>query len=270
MPELPEVETIARGLAATTVGKHIHAIDVFLPKMLITPNKQKINILLGDSITAVSRRAKYVVLNLASGRRLAIHLRMTGRLIFYPNTDVSRPPHTHVSFTFTDGSQLHFADMRQFGRLRLIDVSETWDADGGIEPLSPEFTAEYLWGLLHAHRAQLKNLLLNQNYISGLGNIYVCEALWQARLSPIKLTHTVSRPAATRLHRAIVQILEKAIAARGTSIDDYVDSRGNAGTFQHSLQVYGRTNKPCFRCKDRIVRTIQAQRGTWSCPSCQK
>jgi formamidopyrimidine-DNA glycosylase len=271
VPELPEVETIVRGLANAIVGKAIVAATVTMAKIAIAPAGGDFAAdLPGDVVTGVGRRAKFIVIALASGRRLTVHLRMTGRLIVQP-TGVSAPyPYTHITIGFADGSRLLFADVRQFGRMRLLAADEAWDADGGIEPLSEGFTSELFVSMLDERRTPIKVFLLDQSRISGVGNIYACEALWEAGIRPSRPAHKVSRPARRRLHHAIRGVLARSIEARGTSVDDYVDAEGLKGGFQNQLSVYGRLGEPCLRCGTPIVRTVLSQRGTWWCRTCQK
>jgi formamidopyrimidine-DNA glycosylase len=271
VPELPEVETIARGLANAIAGKTIASASVALAKIAVAPAGRSFAVdLPGETVAGVSRRAKFIVIELVSGRRLTVHLRMTGRLIFQPAGWAAAYPYTHISLEFTDGSRVAFADVRQFGRMRLLESGEVWDADGGVEPLSEGFTCELFLSMLDGRRTPIKVFLLDQSRISGVGNIYACEALWEAGIRPSRPAHKVSRPARRRLHRALRGVLARSIEARGTSVDDYVDAEGLKGGFQNQLSVYGRLGEPCPRCGTPIVRTVLSQRGTWWCRTCQK
>ena len=271
MPELPEVETIARGLANAVVGKTIESVEVSMAKIAVAPpGISFIETLRGERIEAVGRRGKYIVVQLGSGRRLTVHLRMTGRLIVQA-PEVSEPhPYTHIRLAFGDGWRLCFADVRQFGRMRLLGAGEAWDADGGVEPLSEAFTSETFVSMLDGRRSAIKAFLLNQKWISGIGNIYACEALWEAGIRPARPANRISKPARRRLHGALQDVLLRSIDARGTSVDDYVDADGLKGGFQNELSVYGRLGEPCRRCGKPIVRTVLGQRGTWWCRGCQK
>ncbi|HEV3089093.1 MAG TPA: bifunctional DNA-formamidopyrimidine glycosylase/DNA-(apurinic or apyrimidinic site) lyase [Candidatus Elarobacter sp.] len=271
MPELPEVETIARGLSNAVAGKTVAAVTVTMRKIAVAPAGESFEqALAGETIAAVGRRGKYVVFELASGRRLAVHLRMTGRLIVQ-SAEYSEPyPYTHVLLSFTDGTRLCFADVRQFGRMRLLAAGDPWDADGGIEPLSEGFTSEAFVSMLDGRRTPIKAFLLDQSRIAGIGNIYACEALWEAGIRPSRPSQKISKPARRRLHGAVRNVLQRAIEARGTSVDDYVDAEGLKGGFQNQLAVYGRLGEPCPRCGKPIVRTVIGQRGTWWCRGCQK
>lgn len=270
MPELPEVETIVRGLRATVVGKTIASAHVSLKKMAVAPAGVRFEkALAGERILAADRRGKYALLRLASGRSLVTSLRMTGRLVFLSEREPAYP-YTYVELRFADGTRLAFADVRQFGRMRLIEQGEDWDRDLGTEPLSGDFTPEAFIGMLLRRTTPVKVFLLDQRRIAGIGNIYACEALWEAGIRPGKPAKALTKPAIRRLHRALVDVLERAIGMRGSSVDDYVDAEGLKGGFQNALSVYGRAGEHCPRCGSEIVRTVLAQRGTWWCRTCQK
>jgi formamidopyrimidine-DNA glycosylase len=271
VPELPEVETIARGLAKAVTGKTIAAVTVAMRKVAVAPQGVSFeSALAGDGVVSVGRRGKYVTIDLSSGRRLVVHLRMTGRLIVQSSGYSEPYPYTHVVLAFTDGSRLSFADVRQFGRMRLLAAGDPWDADGGVEPLSEGFTSEAFVSMLDGRRTRIKSFLLDQSRIAGVGNIYACEALWEAGIRPSRPACKISKPARRRLHDAIRHVLTRSIEARGTSVDDYVDAEGLKGGFQNQLAVYGRLGEPCPRCGKPIVRTVIGQRGTWWCRGCQK
>jgi formamidopyrimidine-DNA glycosylase len=270
VPELPEVETIVRGLRRAIVGKTIASAEVRLARMAIAPRGVPFaQALAGDRIAAVDRRGKYAVMQLQSGRLLVTGLRMTGRLVVTPaQRDY---PRAHVVIAFTDASRLHFADVRTFGRMRLVEPDDPWDRELGIEPLSDGFTPEAFTGMLAGRTSPIKAFLLDQRRIAGIGNIYACEALWQARVRPSRPARALTRGAAGRLRHAIVEVLGCAIERRGTSFDDYVDADGLQGGFQNVLAVYGRHGQRCERCRtSTIVRTVLAGRGTFWCRRCQR
>lgn len=270
MPELPEVETIVRGLNLTIVGQRITKAEIRLAKVAQAPAGVSFQrAVTGEAIVAVRRRGKYAVLELSGGRYLVTSLRMTGRLVVAKQSDPDFPA-THVVLHLADGSRLSFADVRTFGRMRLVEPSEPWDRDLGIEPLSSGFTQEAFIGMLAGRTTPVKALLLDQRRIAGIGNIYACEALWEARIRPSRPAGALTKPAIRRLHHAVVDVLTRAIELRGTSVDDYVDADGLRGGFQNVLSVYGRLGEPCPRCGGPIVRTVLAQRGTWWCPKCQR
>ncbi|GAC1441742.1 MAG: DNA-formamidopyrimidine glycosylase [Vulcanimicrobiaceae bacterium] len=270
MPELPEVETIARGLANAVVGKRIDSVEVFR-STVVSPEAPRFAAMLADDrIRAVGRRGKFVVLALESHRQLVVHLRMTGRLILQRRGTTDPEPYTNVLLTFGDGERLCFADVRRFGRMRLFEPEVAWAADVGFEPLSEEFSEAIFSSLLAGRSTPIKVLLLDQRRIAGIGNIYACEALWEARIRPLRPAGALSKPARGRLHIAIRDVLRRAIEMRGTSVDDYVDADGLRGGFQNVLRVYGRLGQKCPRCEAPIVRTVVAQRGTWWCRGCQR
>jgi formamidopyrimidine-DNA glycosylase len=270
VPELPEVETIARGLANAVTGKRIDFVTVLRPKIALPEPVRFAAELRGERIADVGRRGKFVVLSLGSGRQLVVHLRMTGRLIVQPRETTILEPYTNVALTFDDGVRLCFADVRQFGRMRLAEPEDTWAAEVGLEPLSHDFSYESFSSLLSGRTTPIKVFLLDQRRIAGIGNIYACEALWAARIRPNRPAGTLSKPARRRLHASIIDVLRRAIEMRGTSVDDYVDAAGLRGGFQNVLSVYGREGKSCPRCERPIVRTVLAQRGTWWCRACQR
>ena len=270
MPELPEVETIARGLRRAIVGKTIASVEISLPKMAVAPAGIDFKKALpGERIAEVGRRGKFAIIGLASGRALVVSLRMTGRLIVQRPGD---PPYRYgyVTTTFTDGERLVFADVRQFGRMRLVEPGEPWDAELGLEPLQKSFTLERFIAMLSGRTTPVKAFLLDQRRIAGIGNIYACEALWAAGIRPAKPAGSLTKPAARRLHRALIDVLKKAVRMRGSSIDDYVDADGLKGGFQNVLSVYGKAGKRCSRCGGTVERTVLAGRGTWWCRKHQK
>ena len=270
MPELPEVETIVRGLRGAVTGKTIASATVRMAKIAVAPPGVHFEkAVRGERIRSVGRRGKYAVLALESGRSLVVSLRMTGRLVVQPSDDVPYP-YEYVILRFDDGSRLVFADVRQFGRVRLVEPGEDWDRALGPEPLAKSFTPERFIAMLSGRKAPVKALLLDQRRIAGVGNIYACEALWEAGIRPGKPAGSITKPAARRLHTALVDVLQRAIDMRGSSIDDYVDAEGLQGGFQNVLSVYGKTGTRCTRCGGEIVRTVIGGRGTWWCKRHQK
>ncbi|KAF1298670.1 DNA-formamidopyrimidine glycosylase [Enterococcus sp. JM4C] len=273
MPELPEVETVRKGLERLVVGKTIESVKILWPRIIERPESDLFATeLIGQSIEAVHRRGKYLLFQLTNWE-LVSHLRMEGKYEFYPN-DPLVSKHTHVIFHFTDGSQLHYNDVRKFGRMALIPkgTSGTYKslATLGPEPLPEVFKlAEFEKGLKKSHKA-IKPLLLDQKLVTGLGNIYVDEALWQAKIHPEQPADTLNKKEITTLRLAIIDVLGKAVEAGGTTIRSYLNALGEAGKFQVSLEAYGQTGVPCSRCGTAIIKTKVAQRGTHYCPNCQK
>lgn len=274
MPELPEVETVVRLIEPRLAGRSVVGARVrwarTVGKAGVAEFERRI---VGARVTRVWRRAKYLVFDLSRGGRpaghLVGHLRMTGRMhVEDPAWDAG--VHVRVSLSLDDGRVFHFIDVRKFGRLEFAcDLDDAFAAIG-VEPLSAEFTAERFHALLGARRRRLKPLLLDQSIVAGLGNIYVDEALHQAKLHPLASSLRVDSAAARRLHGAIRRTLAAAIEREGSSFDTfYRTPEGNPGSYQARFRVYGREGKPCRSCKTPIVKFTVGQRGTHVCPSCQ-
>ncbi|MCX6620983.1 MAG: bifunctional DNA-formamidopyrimidine glycosylase/DNA-(apurinic or apyrimidinic site) lyase [Acidobacteria bacterium] len=262
MPELPEVETIVRSLAPRLEGRRILRAEIYSDLVVRGDRLQIAGNLTGRTIRAVERRGKFIVVTLDHGV-LGIHLGMTGKLL----ADAPPGAHTRARF-FLDDGELLYDDIRMFGKLE-------WDVTmpARIEGLGPEplrITAAGFVDRLRARRSILKPLLLNQSFLRGLGNIYVDEALFLARIHPRATASRLSAARALRLHQAIVEVLTLAIEHRGSSISDYVDGQGRQGSFQLLHQVYGKEGQPCSRCGAPIRRILVAQRGTHYCPRCQR
>src|SRR6476646_5998126 len=274
MPELPEVETTARGLRPRLVGRLVSAaVEMDWPNMLPLNEPAELAAALpGRLVEAVERRGKYLLLRLGGGGAVVLHRKMSGNLLLRP---AGTPPerHTHLVLRFDDGSELHFVDPRKFGRIYFFDqddeLASFLDARLGPEPLG-ELTNRQLGERLLARRRRLKSLLLDQSFLAGLGNLYADEALWLARLHPERPSDSLTRAEVARLNQAIREVLEGAIQRRGTSFSDYVDAAGEPGQNQDYLLAYGRAGQPCQRCGTPIERRLIAQRGTWFCPRCQR
>jgi len=264
------VETIARGLANAITGETILAAEVTLPKVVSPAASRFTRMVAGERIESVGRRGKFVVIELSSGRLLAVHLRMTGRLVVQPAGTTDPYPYTKVRLRFQSGAGLCFADVRQFGRMRLIEAGEDWDRELGVEPLSVDFTLERFRALLRGRTTPIKAFLLDQRRIAGIGNIYACEALWEARIRPDRPAGALSSARRRRLWEALRSVLLRALDMGGTSSRDYVNAEGLRGGFQNELSIYGRAGESCPRCGGSVVRTVMAQRGTWWCRACQR
>ncbi len=273
MPELPEVETIARGLAPQLQSQRILAIEKLdWERMVKTPDVPLFRALLpGRTILHVGRRAKWLLFTLDEGWTLTLHLRMSGRINVF-GSDAIADQHTHLVLQLTDERRVFFRDPRKFGRVQLLTAGEleTFTHSFGPEPLAEEFTADKLAAILAHRTTALKPLLLNQERIAGLGNIYVDESLWYAQLHPLRPANTVQPAEVTRLHTAIRTMLERAIACGGSTLRDYRDGYGGEGQNQRYFSVYAQKGKPCPRCSTPIERILVAQRGTHLCPVCQQ
>jgi formamidopyrimidine-DNA glycosylase len=274
MPELPEVETVVRKLRPHLVGRTIEEVQVLWDRIVDRPDVEAFRrALTGAGITAVGRRGKFLVFSLDTGQTLLAHLRMTGK--FFVRGAEEGPgeePHVHVRVRLSDGEWLLFCNTRKFGRFYLVDDPEEVVGELGPEPLAPDFTPERLAGMLEGRRGELKRLLLNQNFIAGLGNIYVSEALWRAGVHPARVAGSLSPQEVERLHGAIVGTLEAGLRDGGTSLADreYVYPDGGLGGHQERLAVYDREGDRCPRCGYVIERFVQGQRSTYFCPRCQR
>jgi formamidopyrimidine-DNA glycosylase len=276
VPELPEVETIRRQLSERLPGRTIRGARVYDPLLVSPEDPETFALRLeGRRIESVGRRGKYLLVELDSDDTLAMHLRMTGRLHWRPGPAAAADERfLRARLELDDGSTLTFGDARRFGRAWIVpatlaDRDGYWAGRVGIEPLSPRFTARVLAGLLEGRRAGIKSVLLNQALVAGLGNMYVDEALFQARIHPERPAGTLDADDVRRLHRAIRDRLAAAVAARGASIDSYRDSLGEPGSMQDLLRVHLHEGEPCPRCRTTIRKSRVAQRGTYWCPSCQ-
>lgn len=276
MPELPEVETVRRGLAAQIAGRVFAGISYLeWPRTLATPDAPLFAArLVGQRVVAVRRRAKFLIIDLADGSgggdHLVAHLRMTGQLTVAP-ADAPRERFARVAFAFADGDELRFSDIRRFGRIELHDAAGLAArlGDLGPEPLGDDWTAERFAAALAARRTRLKPLLLDQRFLAGLGNIYVDEALFRARLHPLTAADTVSAARAGALHAAIRAVLSEAIGSGGTTFSNYRDAYGQEGDYYERRRVYDRAGSPCPGCGDQIARIVVGGRGTHLCPTCQ-
>jgi formamidopyrimidine-DNA glycosylase len=272
MPELPEVETAARDLDAQVRGQRISAIEKLdWERMVETPDPASFRALLpGRQICSVGRRAKWLLLTLDAGWTLALHLRMSGSLSVQP-ADTPADSYTHLVLALDDGRRIFFRDLRKFGRARLLDAAglAALDQAHGPEPLDAAFTPAALAQILQRRQTALKPLLLNQALIAGLGNIYVDESLWRARLHPLRRASSLSVDEIAALHAAIRGVLAQAIDNKGSTLRDYRNGYGERGSNQDYFDVYGREHKPCRRCDTPIMRIVVTQRGTHLCPACQ-
>jgi formamidopyrimidine-DNA glycosylase len=267
VPELPEVETIARGLQRVLPGKRIERVEILWHRT-VDARSLAVASMAGDAVRSVGRIGKFVAMTLASGRTLVIHLRMTGRLTVVDNR--VEPPYLRFAMRFTDGTKLAFSDARKFGRIRLLAGRPEDQLGIGIDPLSPRLDDRVFASLLARRTTPIKVWLLDQRKLAGVGNIYACEALYRARVRPRTRAGRLTKAARRRLLRSLRAVLQRAIARRGSSVDDYVDAEGLKGGFQNLLAVYGRAGQPCRRCRTPIKRIELAQRGTFFCPACQR
>jgi formamidopyrimidine-DNA glycosylase len=274
LPELPEVETIKRTLQKLITGKTVEEVKVALPRIIKEPPDMELfgEMLRGRKVTGVERRGKFLRI-FFDPWVLVSHLRMEGRYsLESAETPVTK--HTHVIFRFTDETELRYRDVRQFGTMHLWPKGEELSLPPlhklGPEPLSEAFTLAGFADGLAKRKTNIKALLLNQEFLCGLGNIYVDEALFTAGIHPERPVRSLSSDEVKRLYKSIRSTLVKAIEAGGSSVRSYVDGNGEMGMFQLQIQVYGRKGEPCPRCSRPIERGVVAGRGTHFCPDCQQ
>jgi formamidopyrimidine-DNA glycosylase len=275
MPELPEVETIRRQLAPAIEGRRIERIDVRDPRWCAPAPPEAIeDVLNGRRIERLGRRGKYLIVSLEDDVHLVMHLRMTGNLLLVPATDDDpQRPHVRVRFELGD-ENLVFVDVRRFGTGDVLlgsdALAEFFASRLGVEPLGPDFTAEALRAMARGRRQPVKAFLLTQERVAGVGNIYADEALFRARIHPLKPVGTLKRTQLAELRDAVVDTLEAGIDAKGASIDDYRHVDGAQGSFQDRFLVHTRDGEPCPRCGTPIEKMRAAGRGTYVCPRCQR
>jgi formamidopyrimidine-DNA glycosylase len=269
MPELPEVETLRRGLAAI-VGRRVTAVCVRERRLRRPIEPSFAEALTGRRIVAVRRRAKYLLLDLDDQATWLVHLGMSGTLVVLDAATPDRP-HTHVVVSLDDGRTLRFHDPRRFGLMRVGDARTFTElAVLGPEPLDPAFSAAFLYGTARRQRRAVKSLLMDQQVVVGLGNIYVNEILFDAGIRPARRTSRLTRRDAARIVAATGRVLAEAVALRGSSISDYRDARGEPGAFQHTFRVYERAGEPCVRCGGTIRRRVIIGRSAFFCGRCQR
>ena len=267
MPELPEVETIRSQLAPRLAGRALVRVEILDPRLTRPIDLFEVaEELEGDRVDSVERRGKYLVLRLESGLALLVHLRMTGSFGFEPTS------HERAVLELDDGTRLVYRDVRRFGTWLVLEDAELdpyLSGKNGPEPLGPHFTSAWLGARLAVRRAPLKSVLLDQRVVAGLGNIYADEALWRARLNPLREARSLSLEEVRRLHRAIRDALRTGIERQGSTLRDYATPDGSSGAMQEEFRVYGRDGEPCPRCRTPIAKARVGGRGTWFCPRCQ-
>ena len=293
MPELPEVETIRRGLAPCLIGRRLTSLTVTDRKVLdASATPVNLESLQGQRVRSVARRGKYLVLTLET-RRLIIHLGMTGQLTIRDPNRADSPGfrrtitglewaeqhepdrHTHVHIQLDDGKWLLFRDTRKFGRIFVVpgaseDLGTFFSRRHlGLEPFTPDYELISFLKRFRGRTLAVKSLLLNQSFVAGVGNIYADEALFEAGLHPARRASTLRRAEKERLFKAIHLVLERGVEFGGTTFRDFVNSEGESGSNQEQLRVYGRQGLPCPRCGASILKTVISQRGTHFCPECQ-
>jgi formamidopyrimidine-DNA glycosylase len=272
MPELPEVETVRAQLEPVLTGRRFVEVEIADARLVRPYEPAEVAAELeGERVAAVERRGKYVIVRFESDRVLLIHLRMTGSLR-HSRAGLEDDPHRRAVVRLDDGSDVAYRDVRRFGTWLVLEPGELapYLAERlGDEPLDALFTAARLGERLANRRAPVKAALLDQRTLAGLGNIYVDEALWRARIHPLRPAESLDRAELRRLHTAIRAALEAGIARQGSTLRDYALPDGSSGSMQHEFKVYGRGGEPCDRCGTEIAKTKVGGRGTWFCPVCQ-
>lgn len=280
MPELPEVETVRRGLAPHLVGRRIVRVDQRRPDLRWPMPPDLVQVLTGAQVTGLRRRSKYILADLDRDAALLLHLGMSGRVRIegeglgqFHHDPAVLPRHDHLVLTTEDGTTITLNDARRFGAVDLVRSQDhPLLAALGPEPLDDDFTPARLAAALAGRRTPIKAALLDQRIVAGLGNIYVCEALFRAGIHPTRPAGRIGPDRVARLHAAIREVLWQAIEAGGSSLRDHRQTSGELGYFQHSFRVYGREGQPCLRegCGGTLKRIVQGGRSTWYCPACQR
>lgn len=274
MPELPEVETVRRSLEKYLIGRIINKVTINRSKIIKFPEPERFKILLeGDLINSLERRGKYLFFCLQSGYVLVTHLRMTGQF-YYVKSEESFLKHTHIIFELDNGYQLRYVDIRQFGTMYLLKPEEFKLIRGlrdlGPEPLDDDLSFDRFCRLLEGRRGALKQLLLDQTFLAGIGNIYADEILFDAGLHPKRIVNSLTLQEKKVLFKSIRKVLQLGIENRGTTFRNYVDGDGRKGSFQELLKVYGRGGQACCKCGQPLTKQKIAGRSTCFCSTCQK
>ena len=273
MPELPEVETVRRGIAPVLEGGRIERAEILDPRLVRPHDPQIVSAeLVGERVSVVERRGKYLVVRFEEGRVLLIHLRMTGSLRHALRGSLAEDPHTRAVLSMDNGTDVAYRDVRRFGTWELFgpgDVGPYLAERLGPEPLGASFSAGRLHARLDGRRVPLKSALLDQRTLAGLGNIYADEALWHSRLHPRRPAGTLDAGETRRLHRALRRVLRLGIEKQGSTLRDYAAPDGAYGSMQDEFRAYGRAGEPCDRCGTELERIVVAGRGTTFCPRCQ-
>lgn len=272
MPELPEVETVRRTLLPQIQNKKIAAIKPLYDKIIVGDPTAFVQGLVGETFVDIDRMGKYLVFRLTNDKTVVSHLRMEGKYRVVP-TETPIEKHEHLIFEFGDGTSLRYADVRKFGRLQLVETGTERVVTGiknlGPEPNSPEFTLEQFTQDLQKRKKNIKNALLDQTLVSGLGNIYVDEVLWLAQIHPLKPANEIETTKIAALYQAINDVIARAIESHGTTVKSYLDASGHAGNFQSQLHAYSRGGEACDRCGTILEKIKVNGRGTVFCPHCQ-
>jgi formamidopyrimidine-DNA glycosylase len=273
MPELPEVETVCHGLASALIGRKFVSVRNLRENLRFPFPKDFARNLEGRAVKNITRRAKYILINLDNATTLIVHLGMSGRMVAHNCLRNQMDKHDHVIFQTDDGKEIVFNDPRRFGMMDIVNSNDVAAhkliKDLGIEPLDDAFNGEYLYSLLKNRKIPVKLAVMNANLVVGVGNIYACESLFRAGILPTCPSNEITITACRKLAGDIKIILLDAIKSGGSTLKDYVSSSGQAGYFQHNFKVYGRENQPCGVCQSAIKRIVQGGRSSFYCSACQ-
>lgn len=273
MPEMPEVEIVRKTLNEIVLGKIIKEVKVWYPNIIIGDSESFSDQLKEKQIIKIDRYAKFLLFRLSDNLTIVSHLRMEGKYRLASPQD-AKDKHDHVEFIFTDGTSLRYNDVRKFGRMQLIRTGTEKEKTGikklGPEALSDDFTLSYFKQALKNKKKNIKATLLDQDVVSGLGNIYVDETLWLSKIYPERPANSLADNEIKKLYLAINQVISQAIKERGTTVHTFLDAEGQTGGYQKYLKVYGRAGEKCFRCGNVLQKTKVAGRGTTFCPKCQE
>ena len=282
MPELPEVETVRRGLQPHLEGAQLTRVQLNRPDLRFPFPEHMSERLTGSRIVSLSRRAKFLVAETDRDEKLVMHLGMSGRFTIHEpgalaekpgefvHAQLTNPKHDHVEFETEAGTRVVFNDPRRFGYMQMFAATDADPFAGlGPEPLSNAFGGAYLYERFRSKKAPVKSVLLDQSVIAGLGNIYVCEALFRSGISPKRVTSRISKARVFKLAEIIRIVLQEAIEAGGSSLKDFASADGGLGYFQHTFRVYGREGEHCTQCEQMVRRIVQSGRSSFYCPNCQ-
>ena len=276
MPELPEVETVIRGISSKILNQTINKCELSSKKLRYPITKNFIKNVLFTKVTSISRRAKYIFINLSNKQTIIIHLGMSGRILVTSNNDLFKIKHTHLSISVSNNLIIKFIDPRRFGFIVLLSsnniLNHKFFIHLGPEPLSKKFNSNYLMRSCYKKKTSIKSIIMNQSMVVGVGNIYASEALHNSAVSPMKQAYKITHEECKRIVKNIKLVLKRAIKLGGSSINDYSMVNGKFGYFQNELKVYNREGKNCLKktCKGQILRIVISQRSTFYCSQCQK
>lgn len=272
MPEMPEVETVRRTLDPLMRGKTIKDVTVWYPKIIMGDSEAVAKKLIGKKVLGVDRYGKYLLIRLSDNLTLVSHLRMEGKYRI-TTPDTPKEKHEHVQFIFTDGSAIRYDDVRKFGRMHLVETGTERQTTGirnlGPEPNTVEFNVECFYHELSKKKKNIKNTLLDQKVVCGLGNIYVDEVLWQSKIHPLSSAQKIPYDVVEKLHDNINATIKEAIEEKGTTVHSFLNAAGETGGYQNKLKVYGHVGEACPRCGTILEKIKVNGRGTTFCPHCQ-